>query len=164
MAVDTSIIGRETARARVQVERAPLANFAKAVKDDNAVYGDINAAEAAGFDGVPAPPTFGFALEFWGRYPELQEGLKPVAGNPMMEVIGKLMQSGGLILHGEQEFEYHRPIVAGDVLRSEGKVVDAYEKESKGKTMTFVVSETVWSDDQTGEPVLTARFNLIHRR
>jgi hypothetical protein len=49
------------------------------------------------------------------------------------------------------------------VLRSEGKVVDAYEKESKGKKMTFVVTETVWSDDQTGEPVLTARFNLIHR-
>jgi len=164
MAVDTSIIGKETGRARVQVERAPLANFAKAVKDDNAVYSDINAAEAAGFDGVPAPPTFGFALEFWGRYPELQKGLTPVDGNPMMEVIGKLMQNGGLVLHGEQEFEYHRPIVAGDVLRSEGKVVDAYEKESKGKTMTFVVTETVWSDDKTGEPVLTARFNLIHRR
>lgn len=164
MAVDTSIIGRETGRARVQVERAPLANFAKAVKDDNTVYSDINAAEAAGFDGVPAPPTFGFALEFWGRYPELQKGLTPVEGNPMMEVIGKLMQNGGLILHGEQEFEYHRPIVAGDVLRSEGRVVDAYEKESKGKTMTFVVTETVWSDDKTGEPVLTARFNLIHRR
>ena len=163
MAVDTSIIGRETGRARVQVERAPIANFAKAVKDDNAVYSDVNAAEAAGFDGTPAPPTFGFALEFWGRYPELQKGLTPVQGNPMMEVIGKLMQNGGLILHGEQEFEYHRPIVAGDVLRSEGKVVDAYEKESKGKTMTFVVTETVWSDDKTGEPVLTARFNLIHR-
>ena len=164
MAVDTSIIGRETGRARVQVERAPLANFAKAVKDDNAVYSDVNAAEAAGFDGTPAPPTFGFALEFWGRYPELQKGLTPVQGNPMMEVIGKLMQNGGLILHGEQEFEYHRPIVAGDVLRSEGKVVDAYEKESKGKTMTFVVSETVWTDDKTGDPVMTARFNLIHRR
>jgi acyl dehydratase len=164
VAVDTGIIGRETGRARVQVERAPLANFAKAVKDDNTVYSDVNAAEAAGFDGTPAPPTFGFALEFWGRYPELQKGLTPVEGNPMMEVIGKLMQNGGLILHGEQEFEYHRPIVAGDVLRSEGKVVDAYEKESKGKTMTFVVTETVWSDDKTGEPVLTARFNLIHRK
>ena len=42
-------------------------------------------------------------------------------------------------------------------------LVDAYEKESKGKTMTFVVTETVWSDDKTGEPVLTSRFNLIHR-
>jgi acyl dehydratase len=164
MAVDTGIIGKETGRARVQVERAPLANFAKAVKDENPVYHDARAAEAAGFDGTPAPPTFGFAMEFWGRYAELQDGLKPIEGNPMFEVIGKLMQNGGLVLHGEQEFEYHRPVLAGDVLRSEGKVVDAYEKESKGKTMTFVVSETVWSDEKTGEPVLTSRFNLIHRR
>jgi acyl dehydratase len=163
MAVDAGIIGKETGRARVQVERGPLASFARAVKDENPVYHDAHAAKVAGFDGIPAPPTFGFAMEFWGRYAELQTGLQAVEGNPMFEVIGKLMSRGGLVLHGEQEFEYHRPIVAGDVLRSEGKVVDAYEKESKGKTMTFVVSETVWSDDKTGEPVLTARFNLIHR-
>jgi acyl dehydratase len=163
MPVDTSIIGKETGRARVQVERAPIAVFARAVKDENSVYHDAAAAKAAGFDGIPAPPTFGFALEFWGRYAELQSDLTPVEGNPMFEVIGKLMQNGGLVLHGEQEFEFHRPIVAGDVLRSEGKVVDAYEKESKGRTMTFVVTETVWSDDKTGEPVLTSRFNLIHR-
>ena len=49
------------------------------------------------------------------------------------------------------------------MLVSEGKIVDVYEKESKGKTMTFLVSETVWKDDKTGEPVLTERFNLIHR-
>jgi acyl dehydratase len=163
MPVDTSIVGKETGRARVQVERAPLASFARAVIDENPVYHDERAASAAGFAGIPAPPTFGFAMEFWGRYAELQAGLAPIEGNPMFEVIGTLMSRGGLVLHGEQEFEYHRPIVAGDVLRSEGKVVDAYEKESKGKTMTFVVSETVWSDDKTGEPVLTARFNLIHR-
>ncbi len=29
--------------------------------------------------------------------------------------------------------------------------------------MTFFVSETRWSDDKTGEPVVTAIFNLIHR-
>ena len=57
------------------------------------------------------------------------------------------MANGGLLLHGEQEFIYHRPIVVGDVLVGEGKVVDAYQKESKGKTMTFFVSETTWSDD-----------------
>ena len=45
----------------------------------------------------------------------------------------------------------------------EGTVTDAYAKESKGKTMTFVVTETVWSDQRTGEPVVTSRFNVIHR-
>ena len=29
--------------------------------------------------------------------------------------------------------------------------------------MTFVVTETVWKDRATKEPVVTTRFNLIHR-
>ncbi len=29
--------------------------------------------------------------------------------------------------------------------------------------MTFIVQETNWTDDKTGEPVVTTRFNLIHR-
>ena len=49
------------------------------------------------------------------------------------------MAKGGLILHGEQEFIYHRPVQVGDVLVGEGKITDAYQKESKGRTMTFIV-------------------------
>ena len=44
-----------------------------------------------------------------------------------------------------------------------GSVVDAYQKESKGKTMTFIVVETAWSEQATGEPVCTSRMNIIHR-
>ena len=33
--------------------------------------------------------------------------------NPTMEIIGKLMAKGGMVLHGEQEFTYHRPVVVG---------------------------------------------------
>jgi|SRR5579883_711923 acyl dehydratase len=163
MPVDTSVIGRPTSRSRVVVERGPVANFAQALQDQNPVYQDPEAARKAGFSSIPAPPTFGFCMDYWGRFPELQADLPKVEGNPMFELIGQLMSKGGLILHGEQEFVYHRPIQVGDVLRGEGKVVDAYEKQSKGRTMTFVVTETVWSDDKTGEPVLTSRFNLIHR-
>ena len=45
----------------------------------------------------------------------------------------------------------------------ESVLADVYEKEAKGSIMVFVVTETVWRD-QTGEPVVTERFNLIHRR
>jgi len=163
MTVDKSVIGKTTSRAAVAVERAPLANFARAVKDDNPVYHSIDAAKAAGFNDIPAPPTFSMAASYWGRYPELQAGLEEVKGNPMFEIIGKLMSKGGLVLHGEQEFTYHKPLVAGMTLVGEGTCVDTYERESKGKTMTFVVSETVWRDRATGEPVVSERFNLIHR-
>ena len=72
------------------------------------------------------------------------------------------MESGGMILHGEQEFIYHKPLLVGHTLHHEGKVTDLYTKESKGRTMTFLVIENVFKDDD-GEPVVTEYFNLIHR-
>lgn len=157
-----AMIGKPTGTVTVVVERGPVSNFATAVCDDNPVYHDPRAAEAAGFAAIPAPPTWSFVMQNWGAFRERQTGDDP-AGNPLAAVIGPLAAKGGLILHGEQEFEYHRPVLVGDVLKGEGHIVDAYTKESKGRTMTFVVNETVWSDERTGEPVVTTRFNLIHR-
>ena len=155
------IIGKPVSKQTVVVERGPVANFATAVCDPDPVYRDPRAAQQAGFDAIPVPPTFPFVMQAWGDFPEIQPPDKP-AGNAMGEVIGPLMAKGGIILHGEQEFVYNRPVFVGDVLTGEGQVVDAYTKESKGKTMTFVVTETVWRDEQ-GEPVVTTRFNVIHR-
>jgi hypothetical protein len=68
------------------------------------------------------------------------------------------------VLHGEQEFTYQRPIVVGEELTVEGKVVDFYSKESSsGAVMTFLVTEDVYRD-AAGDEVLTQRMNLIHRK
>src|SRR5437588_4295751 len=165
MAVDKSLIGTPTGRSRIVIERGPVSTFAKAVKDENPVYHNPKAAKEAGFDDIPVPPTYGFsAMAFFGAFPELQPTDDPAAGrSPVMDALGGLMKKGGIILHGEQEFEYHRPLLVGDVLEGEGKIVDLYEKESKGKTMTFLVTENVYKDAESGEPVLTTRMNLIHR-
>jgi acyl dehydratase len=163
MAVDTSVIGKSTGAHKVRVERGPVSFFARAVLDDNAVFRDPEAAKAAGFSDVPAPPTFTFAMQHMGAFGELQPPDPTGGTNPMHTVMGDLYASGALILHGEQEFEYHRPVVVGDVLSGEGKIVDLYEKETDTATMTFIVIETVWRDDPTGEPVVTETFNLIGR-
>ena len=95
---------------------------------------------------------------------EVADLIKSAGGpNPMFEIMAGLRDKGGLILHGEEEFEYHRWPVVGDDLVAEGRIADLYEKESKGRTMTFIVTETVWKDAKSGEPVITERFNLIHR-
>lgn len=158
------VIGRPTGAAKVRVERGPLSKFAEAVHDPSPVYQDAEAARTAGFDAIPAPPTYAFsAIQHWGAFPEEQPPDPTGGSNPMAEIMGGLMASGGIILHGEQEFTYHRPIVAGDVLTCEGRVVDLYSKESSsGKVMTFLVTEDVYRDE-AGEPVLTSRMNLIHR-
>jgi acyl dehydratase len=157
------VIGKPTAKGTIAVERGPVGAFARAVTDNSPVYQDEVAAKAAGFAGIPIPPTFPFAMGFWGKFSEQQPGDAPAPGdNPLGEVIGTLMKEGGMILHGEQEFEYHRPVVVGEVLTEEGKVTDLYSRESKGRTMTFLVTETEYRGED-GEVAITARFNLIHR-
>jgi acyl dehydratase len=156
------IIGKPTGRSRVVVERGPVTHFAAAVGSTSPIYRSLDAAKAAGFSSIPAPPTWPFAMEFSGKFEEMQPDGEPTP-SPLLAAMGPLMANGGLILHGEQEFVYHRPIEVGDVLIGEGTLTEAYQKESKGKTMTFLVTETKWSDEKTGEPVATARFNLIHR-
>ncbi len=165
MAVDTSVIGKPTGSWKVTIERSPISNFAGAVTDTNPVFFDRTAAQAAGFDDVPATPTFTIGLPYWAGYQHEIQPDDPTggAGSPLMGVIGGLMSKGGLILHGEQEFQYFKPIVVGDTLIGEGSITDIYEKDSDKALMTFVVSETRWTDASTGEPVLTERFNLIHR-
>jgi hypothetical protein len=164
VAVDTSLVGQVCGRKVVTIERGPVSAFAQAVKDDTNVYRDRRAAVDAGFSDVPAPPTYPFAMAFWGTFREAQEGLEPVARNPMWEVMGNL--GAGLILHGEQEFIYHRPIVVGDVLYGVEALSDVYEKETDAHLMTFVVNTTEWFDYSSGQPgdlVCVSKFNVIHR-
>lgn len=155
-------IGKRTSGGTLVVERAPITNFARAVGDSNVVYRNADAARAAGFDDVPAPPTFCFSIQNWGKWEELQSADAAPPENPMADVMGALMAGGGIVLHGEQEFEYHRPLVVGQRLTYEGVVRDIYQKESGGKTMTFMVIEDTYCDDD-GDPVLTSTMNLLHR-
>ena len=155
-------IGMPTTSGTIVVERAPVSQFAKAILDGSAVYQNDDVAKANGFDGIPAPPTYGFIAQNWGKWEELQPAPDPDAPQPMMEVMGGLMSKGGIVLHGEQEFIYHRPMVVGETLSFEGRVKDIYQKPTGDKTMTFLVTEDVYRDAE-GEPVLTSIMNLIHR-
>jgi acyl dehydratase len=163
MAVDTSVIGKPTGAWKVTVERGPVSQFAAALQDKNPIFRDANAARDAGFGAIPAPPTFTFAMQFWGAFTEDQPPDPTGGANPMHTVMGELFAKGALVLHGEQEFEYHRPVEVGDVLVGEGVIKDAYEKETDSATMTFIVIQTQWKDAGSGDPVVTEQFNLIAR-
>ena len=163
MTVDTGIIGKPTGAWTVTVERGPVTAFANAVADSNPIYRDRRVARDAGFTDLPAPPTFTFAMGFWGAFLEDQPDDPTDGANPMHAVMGAMHGKGALVLHGEQEFTYHRVVQVGDVLRGEGRVADIYEKDTDAATMTFVVIKTEWTDAASGAPVVTEQFNLIAR-
>lgn len=158
-----SYIGKPTGAGRVHIERGAVSRFAAAVTDESAVYSDLGAARDAGFNAPPTPPSWTFSAPFLGTQPEDQPA-DPTGGegNPMMKIMRELMTTGGIVLHGEQEFHYHKTPECGQVLDWSGEITDIYTKEAKGKVMTFIVMETVFRDAD-GEPVVTEIFNLIHR-
>ena len=158
----TEMKGTALPSQRVVIERGPVANFATAVTDTNPVFHDARAASEAGFDAIPVPPTFPFAMHAWGAFPEIQPAREDEGPDPVSAAIGELMSGGGLLLHGEQEFVYHRTPQVGDVLTSTGSIKDVYVKEGSSGTMTFVVTETEWRDEDDA-PVVTTTMTLLHR-
>jgi hypothetical protein len=140
----TELAGQELGGQRVRIEQGPVRVFAAAVRDADPAY------QA---DKAPVPPTFPFVMSFWGSL-----GQGGAAGLP----IEKLRGPGRMLLHGEQEFEYHRMPKVGDVLEGTTRVSDVYEKTSGDARMEFYVTETEWRDE-SGVPAVTSRFTLIVR-
>ena len=162
MPVDKSWIGRKGGQARIVVERSPVGIFAKAVKSTDPVFQDERAAKEAGLDRIPAPPTFLMSAGYVGMFPEQQPD--KVDPSPQGDAAMTFVKEGALLLHGEQAFTFARPVYVGDVLDSETTVVDVYEKQGGSGTMTFVSTDTVYTDVQTGDVVVTARATLIGRK
>jgi len=137
--IDRSLIGQWGPDGRLRVEAGKIGEFAKAVKDDNPAYREG--------DAPPAPPTFLMTIAHWlGTLGETRQGMK---------------LDYRRLLHGEQEFEYVRPIRAGDVLTFRSRTKDVLQKEGKrGGTMTFVIGETEFRN-QHGDVVAYMRNTAI---
>ncbi len=145
---------------RFPVEAGHILLFARAIGDANPAYGGA----MTGSEAVPAPPTFVQAsAQFDPDY-----FLRPKIGQPWFgsgrEATGVAPGSGrrgggggGTALHAEQHYEYHRPLLAGDVLTATVRDGATWEKQGRrGGKLVFIESITEYRD-QAGELVVTAR-------
>lgn len=143
---------------RVKVEHSPVWTFARVVQDHHVLYASEKAALAAGFAGVPCPPTYTFAMSYFGAFPDLQP--PDARSGPSALSNAGVGERGGLYLHGEQEFVYHRVPVVGDVLEGRMRVSEPYTKTGSRRAMQFTIYETLWSTAD-GEPVVSERITSI---
>ena len=118
------------------VEKGRIRFFAEVIGATDPIYFDTNAAQAAGYRNVVAPPTFIFGAES-------DSGV-------LMKLLDTLKIDLRELLHGEQRFDYHAPVCAGDTLRFQTRVTDIYDK--KGGALEFVVNDTKVTN-QLGEHV-----------
>jgi acyl dehydratase len=142
--LDRRIIGKNYPAAVNEVEKGAIRRFAESIGDSNPIFRDEAAAHTAGYRSIVAPPTFAATLTGGVDF------LSVLAINPRH------------VLTGEQSFEYHQPICAGDRLLVSSRVVDIYEKMGTGGVMDFAVIEDEGRDEK-GELAYRARRTIIVR-
>lgn len=126
------------------VGREKLREFAAAIGDENPACHDLDAAQARGLTDVMAPPTFPFVIT-----------IRAMSAAMFDPEIGL---DYGRVVHGEQSFDYVRPLVAGD----EVVVAASIESiDSTGRNELMTVRADVLTVD--GEVVVTTRSVLVSR-
>ena len=139
-----SHIGREvTYTAPEPLSGAAFRYFAIAVGDDNPRW-----------RASTAPPTF---ICESNQYLDSREDL--IAGGHHWD----LPVTGCRVLRGGNEYEFFRPVRAGDHITVTWRIVDMHERHSSsGKAMLFVTSEARYRT-KAGEPLATNRETLIYQ-
>jgi len=132
------------ATAPYEVSRVKIAEFADAIGDPNPVFRDRDAAQAAGYPDVIAPPTFPVVVA--------------MAASGMVVRDPGLGLNYAMVVHGEQRFEYSRPLHAGDLVTAQSTISAIREVGS----ITMLTTETqIRTVD--GEHVCTGISTLVER-
>ncbi|HEU0027099.1 MAG TPA: MaoC family dehydratase N-terminal domain-containing protein [Ktedonobacterales bacterium] len=141
MPVDPSLAGHVSQPQTGVIEPDAIRQFAEVIGDDNAVYRDVAAARAAGYANIPAQPTF--VTRFRTSFADA--GLDPEHSQ---------------LLHGEQEYSYTRPLVAGDSLVAR-QAVASVRQASRGGMAIMTLEQ--WLDDASGQRVGLGKAIVIVR-
>jgi acyl dehydratase len=145
MPVNKDYVGRTfPAGEPYEVSRVKIAEFASAIGDPSPLYRDREAARAAGHPDVIAPPTFAIVIS--------SASSGRVIADP------ELGLNYAMVVHGEQRFEYARPIGAGDVLTATSTISDIREAGNNVLLSTRTDIATM-----AGEHVCTAYSTLVER-
>ncbi len=135
MHIDHSLIGKSSSPQTFEVTLDAVRKFMEATEDPA-----LQSEEPLQY----VPPTF--PTTFRIRVPDLQ--LDPTT-----------MQ----LLHGEQQYNYVRPLQIGEQVTCVARITDVRERHGKMGIMAFIITETTGTDSQQ-QLIYTAHSTLIVRQ
>ena len=145
MPINPDLVGRSyPPTAPYLVGREKVREFARAVLATAPLAFDPEAARAAGYTDVVAPPTFPIVVQ--------EATLAQLLGDPDAGI------DYAHVVHGEQRFTFSRPIVAGDELTA---VLTVTAVRSAGGN-SMVTAETQIADAM-GAHVVTTTSSIVVR-
>lgn len=143
MAVDATKKGKSYPPFEYEVGREKIREYANAVGESSPVHHDREAARAAGFRDVVAPPMFAVVYSTGSVAPGV---LDPELGINLARM-----------LHGSQEFVWGEPVCAGDTISTSTTLKDLYERGG----MEFYVFESVSTNQDGRETVRGTWTNIV---
>ena len=145
MPLNRSYVGRQLPPTPpYQVGREKIREFATAIGADDPAYHDPAAAQALGYPDVIAPPTFAV--------------IPTMAAAEQLRNDPELGLDYSRVVHGDERFQYTRPVVAGDELVCVVTVEEITERAGH----EFPTTRTEISTP-SGEPVVTVWNKLVVR-
>lgn len=150
----TSVIGIESEPYPTEFTSTGIRAFARGVGYTDPVYFDVEAARAAGYANLPAPPSYlGIPVFIPGKSDPTYG--QPIQGGPRL--------SHGLpnVLDGGTTVTYASTPVAGDTLLYSSKVSALEVKESKALGRMLVITNTQTYRALDGSTVITVTGQSI---
>lgn len=134
------VIGNRSTPVKNTVERGAVRKFAEAIGDASPIYVDEEVGKNSRFGENIAPPTFPISFQF-------------------NTVPGLELPAKGLI-HGEQRFQYERPLLVGEDVQCYVEVEDYYEKTGGHGRMGFLLLAR-YGEDTDGNVIYKENRTLI---
>jgi acyl dehydratase len=145
VALNTDFVGRVFGPGEpYEVSRVKIAEFADAVGEPSPLCRDREAAVKAGYPDVIAPPTFAMIIS--------------MASTTIIQNDSDLGLDYSMVVHGEQQFTYSRPLHAGDVV-----VATSTVESIKAAGGMFMMTTSTDISTVDGEHVCTAKAVIVER-
>jgi len=145
-----ALIGKTFPPVTATIDADSVKAFARALGDTNPLHVDEAAANASSFGAIVAPPTYPIAF--------MAQSMAGAASS--FEELGLNFMT---LVHGEQEFEYERPVTAGETLTLTARIADVSERQARSGVLDILVLETD-ATDAAGKLVFASRQTLVSRR
>ena len=148
---DRTAIGFRSTPVRVEIERGRVAFFSQVIGATNPIHWDAGVARAAGFADVVAPATFAAVIDAAANEQRVRQNEKSILA---------VINCDRGFLHGEERYDYHGLILAGETLVVECEVADFEDK--KGGALELAHLKSTIRHEKRGLLVSMTR-SLIHR-
>lgn len=144
MVGDKEIIGRKYGPINYEVSAEKIKEFAIAITDFNPIYFKEIDTTKDDSRRVIAPPIFAVVY--------IQKIANMALNDPALSL------DFPMLVHAEQEFDFIQPVYSGDVITTEGTILDFFAK----KMLKFVILET--KSTRSGELVNKGILTFVIRK